>query len=83
MKKHRDRKQVGNAGSGGPVVEGFINKVEVGKRLNMQTRTVTGWMKRGWLPYYKVGRAVRFKWSEVEAYLRRTYRVCGASACSV
>jgi len=33
-------------------------------------------MKRGILPYYKIGRSVSFKWSEIEAALARTCRVC-------
>jgi excisionase family DNA binding protein len=57
-------------------VEEFINKVEVARRLKKQVRTVDNWMKRGILPYYKIGRSVAFKWSEIEAALARTCRVC-------
>jgi excisionase family DNA binding protein len=46
----------------------------------MRPRTVDDWMKRGLLPYYKVGHAVRFKWSEVEAHLAQTCRVVKAGA---
>ena len=56
-------------------VEPFIDKPEVGKRLAMRPRTVDDWMKRGLLPYYKVGRSVRFKWSEIESHLAATCRV--------
>lgn len=61
-------------------VEPFIDKPEVGKRLAMRPRTVDDWMKRGLLPYYKVGRSVRFKWSEIETHLGQTCRVCRRSA---
>ena len=57
-------------------VESFIDKAEVGKRLAMKPRTIDDWMKRGLLPFYKMGRAVRFKWSEVEAHLSANCRVC-------
>ena len=33
-------------------------------------------MKRGILPYYKLGRSVVFKWSEVERHLQGNFRVC-------
>lgn len=56
--------------------EEYIDKAEVGKRLRMRPRTIDDWMKRGLLPYYKVGRSVRFKWSEVTTHLAQTCRVC-------
>ncbi len=59
-------------------VEEFINKAEVARRLKKQIRTIDNWMKRGILPYYKIGRSVVFKWSEVEAALARKCRVCVA-----
>ena len=62
-----------------PVAEPFIDKPEGGKRLGMRPRTVDDWMKRGLLPYYKVGRSVRFKWSDVEAHLAANCRVCRRS----
>ena len=56
--------------------EGFITKVEVAKRLNKTLRTVDNWMKRGLLPYFKIGRSVSFRWSDVEAHLAQNCRVC-------
>ena len=64
------------AGAGGPSYEPYIDKGEVGRRTQMRPRTIDDWMKRGLLPYYKVGRSVRFKWSEVEAHLAENCRVC-------
>ena len=55
--------------------ECFIGKPEVAKRLNKTLRTVDNWMARGILPYYKIGRSVEFKWSEVESHLAQTCRV--------
>ncbi len=59
-------------------IEPFINKREVAKRLGNTTRTVDNMMRRGLLPYYKIGRSVAFKWSEVEAHLAQTCRVTRA-----
>ena len=64
------------AGTSGPLYEPYIDKREVGRRTQMRPRTVDDWMKRGLLPYYKVGRSVRFKWSEVESHLAANCRVC-------
>ncbi len=58
----------------GPHHEAYISKAELGRRLNLPERTINNWMQRGWLPYYKVGRSVRFKWSEVESSLGQTRR---------
>ena len=58
--------------------EGFIGKKEIARRLNKGMRTVDYWMERGFLPYYKIGRSVEFKWSEVEAHLAQTCRVTRA-----
>jgi excisionase family DNA binding protein len=57
-------------------VEPYIGKPEVVKRLGMSLRTVDDWMKRGLLPYYKLGHSVLFKWSEIESHLAQTCRVC-------
>ena len=55
--------------------EGYIEKAEVARRLNKTIRSVDNWMQRGLLPYYKIGRSVVFKWSDVEAHLTATCRV--------
>jgi excisionase family DNA binding protein len=56
-------------------VEPFINKGEVARRLQKKLRTVDNWMRQGILPYYKIGRSVSFKWSEIEAALMKHCRV--------
>jgi excisionase family DNA binding protein len=58
-----------------PAPEGFIGKPEIARRLNKTIRTVDNWMQRGILPYYKIGRSVEFKWSDVESHLQQTCRV--------
>ena len=59
--------------------EGFIGKTEVARRLNKTLRTVDNWMQLGLLPYYKIGRSVVFKWSDVETPLAQTCRVARRS----
>ena len=58
-----------------PLTEPFINKEEVARRLGKTLRTVDNWMRRGLLPYYKIGRSVEFKWGEVLAHLAQNCRV--------
>jgi len=57
------------------ITERYINKPEVAHRLGKSLRTVDNWIQRGILPYYKIGRSVEFKWSEVEAHLAQNCRV--------
>lgn len=56
------------------VAEPFIDKREVCRRLGVSVRTVELWMRQGFLPYYKLGNSVRFKWSEIERHLGRHCR---------
>jgi len=58
-----------------PSPEPFIGKPEVARRLNKNLRTVDNWMSRRILPYYKIGRSVSFKWSEIESALAKHCRV--------
>ena len=55
--------------------EQFITKQEVARRLGKTLRTVDNWMNRGLLPYYKIGRSINFRWSEVLDHLAQTSRV--------
>lgn len=48
-----------------------LTKKELAERLRIGTRTVDTWMRRGVVPYMKIGKSVRFRWSEVESYLAR------------
>lgn len=63
-------------GAAGHEPEGYITKAEVARRLQKKLRTIDNWMKRGILPYYKMGRSVSFKWSDVQTHLQSHYRVC-------
>lgn len=56
-------------------VEGYINKPELARRLGKTVRTVDSWMANSWIPFYKVGRTVAFRWSEVDAHIQTHFRV--------
>jgi excisionase family DNA binding protein len=58
-----------------PGVELYIKKGEVARRLQKTVRTVENLMRRGILPFYKIGRSVVFKWSDIESHLAQTCRV--------
>ena len=76
MKTEMESRRGSSAEVVGTAVEDFIDKLEVSRRLGTRPRTVDSWMRRGLLPYYKLGKAVRFKWSEVEVHLSHECRVC-------
>jgi predicted DNA-binding transcriptional regulator AlpA len=59
----------------GVVIEPFIDKREVARRLQKKVRTIDNWMSAGILPYYKIKRSVQFRWSEIESALRKHCRV--------
>lgn len=57
--------------------EPYIDKKDLARRIRCGTRTIGRWMRNGTIPYYKInGKSVLFKWSEVEAHLRQTTRIC-------
>jgi excisionase family DNA binding protein len=43
----------------------LLIKREVAAKLRRSVRTIDAWMHEGKLPYFKVGRTVRFRWSDV------------------
>ena len=53
---------------------GYLTKAQVCTMLGVTVRTLEGWMHRGHVPYYKIGRWVRFLEDDIHAYLRK-YRV--------
>lgn len=61
-------------GGGEPAYEGYIDKRECARRLGRTPRSVDTYMARGILPFYKLGRTVAFKWSEVDAHIKAHYR---------
>lgn len=56
--------------------EAYIGKGEAARRLGIKPRTLDAWIADGRIPFYKVARSVRVRWSEVQAHLAATSRVC-------
>lgn len=52
----------------------YLSKAKIARRLGRTTRTIESWMKAGYLPYYKIGRTVLFRWSDVQAHLEQNHR---------
>jgi excisionase family DNA binding protein len=53
----------------GTMANPMLTKKDVAARIGVHVRTIDCWMSRRVLPYIKVGRAVRFRWAEVEKSL--------------
>jgi excisionase family DNA binding protein len=55
--------------------EGLLTKFDISSRLRISTRSVDEWMRRGRIPYIKIGgKTVRFRWDDVLEKLS-AYRV--------
>lgn len=50
--------------------EGWLKTPEVCALLNVKPRTLWNWKNEGLIPYYRIGRSIRFKKAEIEASLR-------------
>jgi excisionase family DNA binding protein len=74
MMKSYDDAMVPRAGG---LVEELIEKPECAKRLHITPRTLDDWMARGYVPFLKIGKAVRFRWTDVLAHLASRYAVEG------
>ena len=48
----------------------YLNERQLAEHLNVSVRTLQGWrLKGGGVPYYKVGRLVRYSASEVKTWM--------------
>jgi excisionase family DNA binding protein len=50
-------------------IDGLLTKRGLAPRLEISTRTLSDWMRRGWIPYIKIGKSVRFRLDDVLAKL--------------
>ena len=48
----------------------LLKKWQLAKKLNLSQRTIENFMHRGWLPYVRIGRSVRFDLADVLATLK-------------
>ena len=56
--------------------EGYIDKRRLAKQLGRTVRSIDTYMAKGIIPFYKLGRTVAFKWSEVDEHIKVHFRVC-------
>lgn len=54
--------------------DGLLNKRGIAVKCGISKRTVDQWMKKGRLPFIKIGKSVRFHWPDVLAKLQ-SYQV--------
>ena len=59
INKTRDYATVDGAG------DGLLTKRALAPKLRISTRTLDDWMRKGRIPFLKVGKSVRFRWPDV------------------
>jgi excisionase family DNA binding protein len=55
--------------------EGWASKQETAEHLKISLGTLSNWMRKGAIPYIKIGKGVRFKLSQVDEAMNRRLRV--------
>ncbi len=55
--------------------DGLLDKLRTAHKLRVSPRTLNEYMKRGWIPYIRLGTTVRFRWEDVLATLNERHRV--------
>ena len=61
-------KEIGRIKSPGKSVNyDYMTVKDLAQALNVSSRTIEKWQQERKIPYYKIGNAVRFNFSEVEA----------------
>jgi len=49
----------------------FLNTKEIATYLGLSEHTIRAWVKLGKIPFYKLGRAVRFDLRKLEPWLKK------------
>jgi excisionase family DNA binding protein len=50
-------------------MERLLDTAEIAEQLNMSVSTIRKWVHYGFIPHVKLGRAVRFREKDVEAWI--------------
>lgn len=45
--------------------DGLLTKRGLAPKLQISTRTLDDWMRKGRIPFLKLGKSVRFRWQDV------------------
>jgi excisionase family DNA binding protein len=48
---------------------------QLATRYAVSLRTIDEWMSRGWIPFLKVGKCIRFSLPDVDAAIRQRFEV--------
>jgi len=56
-------------------IDGLLTKRGLAPKLQISTRTLDDWMRKGRIPFLKVGKSVRFRLADVLQKLSEQYRV--------
>lgn len=56
--------------TGGPRL---LTKKELATELQVSTRTVTEWQRRGWIPFLKIGARCRYQWPQLLRTLEKRF----------
>ena len=62
---------IDNAGS----TEKLLTKAQVAQLCQVTERTIDAWMRNGSVVFYKIGRTVRFRWTDLQAHWDAVCRV--------
>lgn len=52
-------------------LEKWVNLEDIADYLGVSNDTIRGWVRQGKLPAYKVGKRYKFKYSEVDEWVRQ------------
>ena len=63
-----------SCGSGGGPLTEIETELELAERLRITPRTAITWRQQGILPFFKIGRAIRYRRADVNRILEERYR---------
>ena len=72
MQNEKKEAEMKSSGEHGEVL---LNKLQLSRALNLSPRSVENYMRKGWVPYVRVGRSVRFDLKDVLATLKQRGQV--------
>jgi excisionase family DNA binding protein len=58
-----------------PTETALLSKKDAARFLNVSVRTIANWMTRGYLPFYRIGKIVRFRQKDILDYLNENHRL--------
>jgi excisionase family DNA binding protein len=69
LKDQTDERSTKPQESGSAPAARYLTKSEVAEMFSVTSRTVELWMRRGLIPFVKIGRTVRFRMQDINAHL--------------